>query len=138
MGAALETAIKDSILADAAIVAFVGERVRPLGMAADDDRPYLTYLVTGRTTNDTLASGPADYRKAEFDIGVYADDYADVMDISDLLRDRLDGFGGTVAGVELDVDFDGETDIEEVVPDGEELPIYLRMQTYRTLYKVTA
>ena len=142
---ALGTEIRDALLADTSIAYEVGRRIRPLGVSPADARPYLTYQVTGRESLGTLSDGPADYRKAGFEVGVFADTYADVMALSDLVRDRLDRldrldqFGQTVSGVEFaPCEFDSETDVEEAVPEGEEKPVYLRVQTYRTLYRITA
>lgn len=135
--AALETGIRDA-LKTTPITNVVGTRIRPLGVAPDDVRPYLTYQVTDRKTDGTLSDGAADYRKAEFEVGVWGSTYAAVVALSDLVRDRLDQFGGTVSGIEFaPCEFDGETDVEEATPEGEEKPVYLRVQTFRTLYKAT-
>ena len=131
----LETAIRDTVLADNAIAAVVGSRLRPLGLSPGEARPYLTYEITDRKSLPTLADGVLEYRTGEFEIGVHADTYAGVMTLSEMVRDRLDQFGGTVAGVELDASFDGESDVAEAVPEGEEKPIYLRVMTFTCLYR---
>jgi hypothetical protein len=136
----LETGIRDALLAQAGITNLVGRRIRPLVVGqGDSPRPYLTYQVTGRTTEALLDGTVIDYRKAEWEIGIYADTYGAVMDLSDLVRDRLDQLGETVSGVEFaPAQFDSETDVEQVTPDGQEKPVYLRVQTYRALYKIVS
>jgi hypothetical protein len=134
---ALETGIRDALLAVGGITAKVGTRIRPVAMASDDVRPYLTYQAAGRESLPVLAGPPADYRKADFEVGIFADTYHEVMELSNLVRDRLDQFGDTVSGVEFaPVMFDGETDIEAAVAEGQELPVYVRVQTYKVLYRL--
>jgi hypothetical protein len=135
----LEAGIRTALAGDAGIAAVVGSRVRPLHLAADDARPYVTYTVTERETFPTLSGEPAEHKAAEWEVGIFADDYDTVVTLSDLIRDRLDQLADTVAGVEFaPCEFRGETDVEEATPEGEESPIYLRVQTYRALYKVSA
>jgi hypothetical protein len=132
----LETAILTALTSHGPIAAAVAARVSPLGVAPGDVLPYLTYTVTGRTSLPTLADGPADYRKAEFEVGVFAAAYDGAMSLSELVRDRLDHYGGTPAGVELDIWFDDETDVTEAVPEGENVrPFYVREMKFRALYR---
>lgn len=132
----LETAIKDALSADAGITDAVADRVRPLGVALDDVRPYLTYQVTSRQPITTLADGPAAYRKAEFEVMVVADTYVGAMDLSHAVRERFADYGGIVANVELDTLFEDETDVEEAPAEGDESPAaYVRRLTFRALYR---
>lgn len=134
----LETAIREALLDDDDIVDVIADRVRPLGVAPDDVRPFLTYQITGRQNNNTLAHGPSDWRKGEFEIGIYGDTYAQVMDVSNLVREYLDDLSITIADVEMDVLFEDETDVEEAPAEGDESPAaFVRTQTYRTLYRLT-
>lgn len=135
----LETGIRDTLLADDDVTAKVGRRVRPLALAQDDARPYLTYHVTDGSPVATLEQpGDDDYRNAEFEVGIFADTYADVIDLSAAVTAALDQYGGTVSGVEFaPVMFDNQTDIEQATPEGAELPVYLRVVTFRALYKLT-
>lgn len=136
--ASVETGIRAALVGSTAITELVGTRIRPLGASPADAHPFLTYTVTSRESLPTLADGAADYFKAEFEIGIFADTYAEVMALSDVIRDRLDQFGETVAGVEFAPSmFDGESDVEEAVPEGSEKPVYVRVQTYRGLFKTT-
>lgn len=135
----LETGIRNALLADTGIAGIVADRVRPLGMAPDDNPPYLTYEITDDQTDHTLADGPCDYVKAEFEIGVFAATYDGVMTLSKLVKKKLDGFGETIDGVEFaPAMYVGQTDIEEDTPEGQEKPVYLRVQTFKCLYKLTA
>lgn len=134
----LETGIKDALLGDATITGIVGTRVRPLGVSPDDVRPYLTYQVTGGDGNLSIDGAPADYLNAEFEIGVYSPTYTGAMDLSKAVRNRLDGFGETVSDVEFAPSmFDGQTDVEESGDDGTEDLIYVRVITFKVLYKLT-
>lgn len=130
--AAILTAVKTP-----AVVAIVGDRVRPLAAAQADARPFITYQVTGRGSDQTLADGPCAYKRGTFELGLYADTYAEVIALADLARDRLDGLGVTAGGVELDTEYEDETDTEEATPEGTSDPIYVRVLTFRALYRVT-
>ena len=136
--AQFETGIRNTLLADVGVAEVIGERIRPLGMNHADEFPYITYQVTDRKSDPSIGGEICEYRKAEFELGIYAADYDMVMDLSELCRDRLDQFGETVSGVEFaPCEYENETDIEQVVPDGEEMPYYLRVQTFKALYKIT-
>jgi hypothetical protein len=136
--ALLESAIASVLLGATSITHIVDTRIRPLAMASDDVRPYIVYQVTDGKTESTLDASidPDDYQKAEFELGIYGDDYPDVMEISRAARTLFDHFGQTVAGIEFaPSEFESETDIEQVVPEGKELPVFLRVQTYKVLYR---
>ena len=140
---ALETAIRNALAADAGIVGIItgptGLRLRPLSLDAREPRPYVTYKVTSDKSDVGLDGSIGDYSNAEFVLGIFSDDYEVAMDLSDRVRRRLDGFGQTVSGVEFaPCEFDDQTDIEEATPEGQEIPIYLRLQTYRALYRIVS
>jgi hypothetical protein len=136
----LETAIRTAILTAPGVAAIVGDKVRPLVLAPGTARPYVTFHVTGRETMDTLADGPGEYRKAEFEVGILADTYDQMMALSDKIRDRLDGYGvaASSTSVEMDAEYDSETDVEQAIPEGRDVPVYLRVQTYKALYRSAA
>jgi hypothetical protein len=134
----LEAGIKAAISGVAGVSDIVGTRIRPVMLAQDDDRPYITYQVTERQSYPTLADGPAEHKAASIEVGYFADDYDTAAHLSDLVRDALDQYAGTAGGVEFaPVAFGGESDVEETTPEGEETPIFVRVQTYRTLYRLT-
>jgi hypothetical protein len=133
----LESTIRAAILAAPGLRA-ITDRVRPLIMGASDRRPYVTYQVTGRGSFGTLADGPADYHPCEFEVGIFADSYAQNAAIAERIRDHLDGFGvaASADAVELDADYETDTDVEQVPEEGKPTPVFLRVQTYRGLYRV--
>jgi hypothetical protein len=135
----IETGIKDTLLADSSVTAILGTRLRPMAAGAPEVKPYATYQVTDRKTDAALDGTIADYRTIEFELGIYGDSFNSVMDASDACRDRLDQFGGTTSGVEFaPCEFESETDVEEVTTDGQELPVYVRVQTYKALYRIVS
>ena len=131
--------VRDALLAVGGITALVGSRIRPLVAGQADDLPFLVYQVTDRETIDFLDGTLADYRHADFEVGIYAATFADIMDLGQLVRNKLDQYGGTISNVEFaPCRYAGETDIEQTAFDGEENPGYCRVQTYRALYKLTS
>ena len=132
---ALETAIANALLAAGPVAALVGTRVRPLGAAAGDARPYLAYQVTSRKTNPTLSDGPGKYRKAEFDVAVVTDRYSQAFELSDAVRAALDDLSRTGDGTEMHLTFDDETDVEEQTDEDEtQQTAWVRRMTFRALY----
>lgn len=133
-----ETGMRLAVLAETTVASMVGSKVRPIAVSTADEFPRIAYQVTDRESIAYLAGTVDDYRVAGFELGIYSNDYDEVMEISELLFEHLDNYGQTIGGVEFaPILFENETDIEQVVPDGEEMPYYLRIQTYRALYKLT-
>src|SRR6185437_12527397 len=97
----LETGIKDKLLATTAVTAIVSTRIRPMALAKVDDRPCITYQVSDRKSEGFLDGSIAEYHHAEFELGIYGNTYADVMDISDAARAALDQYGGTTSNIEF-------------------------------------
>lgn len=138
MPASLEFSIAAALLQASAVTDIVGPHgVRPLAMNPADARPYATYSVTDRTYNPTIADGAAAHVNAEFEIGCYADTYADCVALAEAVRAALDSFDATVEGIELTAFFDAETDVEQAFdePAGESRPFYLRVLTFSGLYR---
>lgn len=132
----LEKSIRETLLTDAAIVGMVGDRVSPLSAHQDDQRPYLTFSVERERGFHTLADGPAEYVRATVELGIYADDVIDVAELSENCRALLDGYGGTVAGVEWDAELDEENEIEEGYIPGTDQLAFGRIQRYSVLYRL--
>ena len=71
------------------------------------------------------------------DLGWIAAEGLSIGALADACRECLDQLGETVGGVEFaPVMFDGQSDIEEARDEGRELPAYLRVQTYKALYRI--
>lgn len=135
--ATLETGIFNALLNTSGVTNVVGNKIRPLALSKTDDRPCVTYEITERRTEGTLDGQVADYKHAEFELGIFGNQFDDVVNVSEAARDALDNNGQTISGVEFaPCLFDSETDIQEVIPQGEEMPVYLRVQTYKVLYKI--
>lgn len=132
----LEASFNDLIRSDDLIASIVGTKVRPLAVAQGETPPFLTYQIRAEKSFDTLADGPADYRPVDIEIGIYSRDYDEVATLSEMLRTLLDEAGGEHLGIEYaPIMFEEETDVEQVAPEGEETPTYVRVQTYYALYK---
>lgn len=131
----LDASLRTLILADAGIATIVGPKVRPVSVAAGETVPFLTYEIRKGETIDTLSDGPADYKNAQVELGIFGSDYDTTADLSERLQTYLDGTATATAGVEIDVWFSEETEIEAVA-EGEDEPQYVRVQTYDILYKV--
>lgn len=137
--ASLEAAIRTVLLANAGISAAVGgQRVRPLNAAQADSLPYIT-TNAGRDDSIKTLEGGCDYKPANFELGIFAATYSACRDLSELVRDLVDMYGQTTAGIEFaPAMLQDESDVEEIIPEGSEVPVYCRVQTYSVLYKVIA
>ncbi|MDB5297659.1 MAG: hypothetical protein JWO31_3642 [Phycisphaerales bacterium] len=132
----LESSLRAYILTVAPVAALVGNKVRPLVMAAKEKPPFVTYEIQKSQSFDTLSDGPADYRLATVELGVYGRDYDQVADLSELLVTHLDGKGTVTTGTEMDLSFDDETETDPVYDEGKSEPSqYVRVQTFTIMYR---
>lgn len=93
------------LLADTAVKAAVGKnesdtawKIYPLIAPQNERRPY---VLLRRTFNQALdcKDAPSELDKPGFDAVVYAETYEQAFEISELIRDALDGYKGTINDV---------------------------------------
>ena len=131
----LETATRALLLADTAIAALVGARLRPLNLAQNDVRPALVYELQDEAL--MTFTGAARYSRASYELTIIADTYAGCAALSDETRRVLSGYAGNTDGTHRigPSILEDEDDVEPVNLPGQERPVYTRTQTYRILHR---
>ena len=138
----LGSEIRAFIRTNAAIEATVANRIRPMIESQldlndpDCQPPLIVYKVDKESSGVTLADGPDEYRRGTLELGIYGTDYDQVDDIAETMMLHLDDAGIANESYEIDFVYDGETDTEEAFPDGEESPIFVKVQNYSILYRI--
>ena len=137
--ATLEQGLFDRLSTDTVIASIVGSEIVPLSEAQDATPPYITYTITN-TSAITHLTGEATYRKAQVELGIFAVTYDDCIELCTELRRRLHLYDGTTSNVEFAPaqfdDDEGESDIEQLMLEGQEVPTFYRIQKYKVLYKL--
>lgn len=83
-----------ALLADATVLGLVGSRCYPTLAQQRADRPYIVYnLITN--TPSLSHDGDANQTRMTLQIDVYGDTVDSVMDVSDAVKNRLEGFQAT-------------------------------------------
>jgi len=85
---------------DGAILAYVGSKIYPDIVPQNVQYPFVVYTITNSTPVD-YKDGQSNLEEIEIQIDVYTQNYDDTQDLSNLIRNRLDRFVGTVEGVEV-------------------------------------
>jgi hypothetical protein len=85
---------------DGAILAYVGSKIYPDIVPQNVQYPFVVYTITNSTPVD-YKDGQSNLEEIELQIDVYTQNYDDTQDLSNLIRNRLDRFVGTVEGVEV-------------------------------------
>lgn len=91
----LRPALRAFLLADGAIAAVVGTRVYPLRMPQGETQASIVYTrVSGE--GDYTMQGPTGYARPRIQIDAWASSANAAVALSNLIRDRLDGFRGVM------------------------------------------
>ena len=85
---------------DGAILAYVGSKIYPDIVPQNVQYPFVVYTITNSTPVD-YKDGQSNLEEIELQIDVYTQNYDDTQDLTNLIRNRLDRFVGTVEGVEV-------------------------------------
>jgi hypothetical protein len=85
---------------DGAILAYVGSKIYPDIVPQNVQYPFVVYTITNSIPVD-YKDGQSNLEEIELQIDVYTQNYDDTQDLSNLIRNRLDRFVGTVEGVEV-------------------------------------
>ena len=132
--ALLETALKDTLLNDTTVATLTKNAIRPLIGDQLDARPFITYQVTG-TDNKPTNAGPSLYSTSMVEFGIYGDSVADVATLSDSLK-RIWSMQkvsiSMIVGVSIIQD---ESDIDSALIPGKGTPVYVRVQTYKMMWR---
>jgi hypothetical protein len=85
---------------DGAILAYVGSKIYPDIVPQNVQYPFVVYTITNSIPVD-YKDGQSNLEEITIQIDVYTQNYDDTQDLSNLIRNRLDRFVGTVEGVEV-------------------------------------
>ena len=97
---ALGAAIRDILIADAAVLALVSNRIYPNQVKQNEAYPHLVYNLVGNTPTDTKDSGRF-FDNTRVQVDCYAIDYGDCEDLADKVRTALDRYTGTVSSTKI-------------------------------------
>jgi hypothetical protein len=85
---------------DGAILAYVGSKIYPDIVPQNVQYPFVVYTITNSIPVD-YKDGQSNLEEISLQVDVYTQNYDDTQDLSNLIRNRLDRFVGTVEGVEV-------------------------------------
>lgn len=93
----IEAKVVEVLLADASVVALVGNRVSPVVLRQEFGMPCIIYQ---RLAGDReyVLSGPAGWARADIGLTAWANEYAQARATADAVRKALDGYGDDEAG----------------------------------------
>ena len=115
-----ELAVYTLLINAPAVTAIVGTRVFPVRVSQSAAYPYIRYMrAAGARWRST--QGPSGKAQPLIQVDCYAATYAEVKTLANAVRQTLDGYRGTVAGVRvgsisLETDEDMEEDGPEPIP----------------------
>lgn len=116
----IELGLVARLRASASLTALVGNRIFPVMALQGVRRPFVTYRRddTSRELSDDGYSGPS---LATLQVNAVALDYQTAKQVADAIRDRLDGFSGSLGGTTvLLVTLDKDQDVLEPFGEGAE------------------
>ena len=97
--------------------------------------PFVVFSRVNTTRDRTMDDSGAT-AMATFAVEIYSDGYADGKDLAELCRVALQGFIGTVDGLEVQAtSIEDESDSEPTYFDGREVPTYQISQTYTVTWE---
>ena len=85
---------------DGSITAYIGTKIYPDITPQNVQYPFVVYTITNSLPVD-YKDGQSNLEEITLQIDVYTQSYDDTQDLSNLIRNRLDRFTGTVEGVEV-------------------------------------
>lgn len=133
-----EETISNALLADTELTDLIGENVEPLTVAQDVPRPYAAYLITDREDPSPSHDGPSSIVVATYDVAVVADTYKEVAEISEHVRRILKNYSVIEGDTQVFwTRFQSTSDIEQALEAGNEKPTYLRLLTFKAMYRTT-
>jgi hypothetical protein len=128
--------LRAHVIADAAVMAMVGDRMFPVKLPQNVLYPALSYnQVSGVRTYDLC--GPTGRVRPRITINSWAETYADARDLAHAVRKAIEGFTGTMGGSPgtpiANVTLDNEVDLDE--PEAGLVGVFRVMQDYLLSYE---
>ena len=96
----IESGLYAHLTSDPDVSALVGDRIYPLLVPQDATLPAIAYqrISTGR---DETHTGPSGLSQARIQLTCIADSYDAAKAVADAVRSSLDGFSGTMGGINV-------------------------------------
>lgn len=130
----VEPAFRVRLVTDPAIAAVVGDRIYMNVRPADERRPCLV-LTRVSTFFARRFGGDASTTKGRMQVDAFAESFQVMAELADKVRDRIDGFSGTVAGTRLlYCEVEDERDLPSAPLAGRATPLFARSIDVRFLY----
>lgn len=85
---------------DGSITAYVGTKIYPDITPQNVQYPFVVYTIVNSLPVD-FKDGQSNLEEITLQIDVYTQSYDDTQDLSNLIRNRLDRFTGTVEGIDV-------------------------------------
>lgn len=130
----LEPAFRILLVNDPTIAPIVGDRVYMNVRPADERRPSLV-LTRVSTFFARRFGGDSSATKGRMQVDIFGESYQEVKELADKVRNRLDGFTGTVAGTRfLYCEIEDERDLPAAPLAGRSTPLFAVSIDVRFLY----
>jgi len=129
--ATVKTALKDRLTSFAELSALVGTRIFNMQVPQGTVRPYIMFRRS--RTPERLASlqGPSGRARPWFECEIWADSADSMEAVATALRHALDGYRGTVSGVEIG----GATLVNEEERFFVEVDLYSTTQVFEVTHR---
>lgn len=92
--------IYNRLSTDGEILAYVGSKIYPDIVPQNVQYPFVVYTIVNSLPVD-FKDGQSNLEEITLQVDVYTQNYDDTQILSNLIRNRLDRFVGTVEGVEV-------------------------------------
>lgn len=92
--------IYNRLSTDGDILAYVGTKIYPDIVPQNVQYPFVVYTIVNSLPVD-FKDGQSNLEEITLQVDVYTQNYDDTQELSNLIRNRLDRFVGTVQGVEV-------------------------------------
>jgi hypothetical protein len=123
MATTIEGAIVAMLAADTTVSGLIGARIRPFGDPEEIARPFLTYWRVD-TDREITNDGPTGKSTPRIQFDAWAEDLLTARQITAAVRKLLNGFRGTVGGINVDqIRSVGERDNSTPADPGKKKPV---------------
>jgi hypothetical protein len=97
----IEHAVRTILKSDDGVSAIAGDRIYYLVAPEKTPAPYIVISGVAKAADHTH-DGPSGLREARIQVSAFADSYLDVSDLTQAVKDCLDGFTGQSEGVTIE------------------------------------
>ena len=122
--ATIRQGLYEYLKAQPAITAIVGDRIYPIQAPNSAKRPYVILITTGLRSEPHLTAASR-LARGEFDIDCWADSLSAAQNLSEAIRNELDGYQGLMGTVDCRrAIVNDQFDFTEQLKDGSERPAF--------------